>query len=101
MNITLESVSPYHNVESGTVPAIIFHGTGDTTIPYRTAELFAEKMRAEGNRCELVGYEGSSHGFFNYGRDGNAAFVDSLNKMDAFLVSLGYLRSAPKAVHHK
>ena len=37
----------------------------------------------------------------DYGREGNAAFVDTVNKMDGFLVSLGYLDSGPKANHHK
>ncbi|MDP6042691.1 MAG: alpha/beta hydrolase, partial [Candidatus Latescibacteria bacterium] len=97
----LESVSPYHNVKAGIVPAIIFHGTGDTTIPYQTAAVFWERMQEEGNRCELVGYGGAGHGFFNYGREGNAAFVDTVNRMDAFLVSLGYLDGGPEAMHHK
>jgi hypothetical protein len=39
-------------------------GSGDTIIPYQTAELFTEKMSEEGNCCELVGYEGVDHGFF-------------------------------------
>jgi acetyl esterase/lipase len=97
----LESVSPYHNVKLGIAPAIIFHGTGDTTIPYQTAAVFWEKMQEESNRCELVGYDGAGHGFFNYGREGNAAFADTVNKMDAFLVSLGYLDGGPTPMHHK
>ena len=97
----LKSVSPYHNVKSGTAPAIIFHGTGDTTIAYQTVAVFWEKMQEMGNRCELVAYEGAGHGFFNFGREGNATFVDTVNKMDAFLTSLGYLPDVPSSVHHK
>ena len=58
-------------------------------------------MHELGNRCELVGYKGAEHGFFNFGRDGNASFIDTVKKMDAFLVSLGYLKSAPETVLHK
>ena len=58
-------------------------------------------MREEGNRCELVGYEDADHGFFNYSLGENAAYVDSVRRMDAFLVSLGYLKDPPKVVHHK
>ena len=79
-----------------TALAIIFHGTNDTIIPYHTAKLFGEKMRIVSNRCELVSYVGATHDFFNYGQGDNAAFVDSVNKMDGFLVSLVYLNSTAK-----
>lgn len=93
-----ESMSPYHHVVKGNPPTIIFHGIDDTTVPYKTAELFAEKMWEEGNRCILVGYEGEPHGFFNYGRKSNGSFIDTVNKMDAFFVSLGYLKAPPKTI---
>jgi len=92
MGVEPELLSPYHHVRKGRPPTIIFHGQSDTTVPYFTSELFAEKMEAGGNRCELVGYPGQSHGFFNYGREGNKYFIETVKKTDAFLVSLGYLQ---------
>jgi acetyl esterase len=92
MGVRPERLSPYHHVREGQPPTIIFHGRDDTTVPYFTSELFAEKMKEKGNRCELVGYPGQSHGFFNYGRGGNKYFLDTVRKMDAFLASLGYLK---------
>ncbi len=86
------SISPWHHVTKGAPPTIIFHGKADTTVPYVTAEAFTEKMKAAGNRCELVGYEGEKHGFFNYP---NKAYTDALRKTDEFLVSLGYLSGSP------
>lgn len=91
MGVEPERISPYHHVRPGQPPAIIFHGTNDTTVPYVTARLFAQKMNRLGNRCELVSFPGQGHGFFNYGRSENKYFVDTVTKMDAFLVSLGYL----------
>jgi len=91
MGVEPKRLSPYHHVRKGQPPTIIFHGRADTTVPYWTAEGFAEKSKAAGNRCELVGYKGRSHGFFNYGRSGNKDFIDTVRRMDAFLVSLGYL----------
>jgi acetyl esterase len=79
-------ISPIHHVKKGTPPTIIFHGKADTTVPYTTVEKFAEVMKATGNRCELVGYEGQPHGFFN-----KAKYAETLAETDAFLVSLGYL----------
>lgn len=88
--------SPYHHIKPGLSPAIIFHGIDDTTVPYFTVKLFAEKMKQNGNRCELVGYKNEKHGFFNYGRKSNGPYVSTVNKMDAFLVSLGYLDPLPE-----
>jgi acetyl esterase len=79
-------ISPLHHVKKGTPPTIIFHGKADTTVPYSTVEKFAEVMKTAGNRCELVGYEGQPHGFFN-----KAKYAETLAATDAFLVSLGYL----------
>ena len=79
-------ISPIHHVKKGTPPTIIFHGKADTTVPYATVEKFTEVMKAAGNRCELVGYEGQPHGFFN-----KAKYAETLAATDAFLVSLGYL----------
>lgn len=82
-----EAISPAHHVRKGTPPTIIFHGKADTTVPYATAEKFAEVMKLAGNRCELVGYPGLAHGFFNKGDKQ----LETLAAADAFLVSLGYL----------
>ena len=92
-----ESISPYHHVKSGFPPAIIFHGQADTTVPYETVELFTEKVKSVGSRCELVGYEGENHGFFNYGRGDGSAYTDTVRRMDEFFVSLGWL--APSVSH--
>lgn len=91
MGVEPERLSPYHHVDRGVPPTLILHGRGDTTVPYFTAELFARKMKAKGNRCELEGYDGEPHGFFNWGRKGNGNFIATVERMDAFLVSLGYL----------
>jgi acetyl esterase len=87
------AVSPYHHIAGGAPPTIIFHGRSDTTVPYATAEMFARKMAAAGNRCELAGFDGETHGFFNYGRAGNKAYHETLRRTDEFLTSLGYLKS--------
>lgn len=86
-----ESMSPYHHVRAGLPPTIVFHGKADTTVPYETVEIYAQKAKAAGNRCELVGYDGQSHGFFNYGRGDGSAYADTVRRMDDFFVSLGWL----------
>ena len=85
-----ENLSPAHHVKRGAPPMIVFHGKADTTVPYVTAEAFARVMKAAGSRCDLVGYEGQPHGFFNHGRK-DGKYAETLAAMDAFLVSLGWL----------
>jgi acetyl esterase/lipase len=92
-------ISPYHFIRAGLPPGILFHGTKDEAVPFPTVELFARSMTAAGNRLELKAYEGQPHGFFNPGR-GNAEareesarfFHRTVRELDAFLVSLGYLK---------
>ncbi|MGC4006093.1 MAG: alpha/beta hydrolase [Pirellulales bacterium] len=85
-----EAISPIHHVSQATPPTLILHGRADTTVPYRTVEAFAAEMKKHGARCDLIGYEGAGHGFFN--RD---KYDDTLNAADAFLVSLDYLPAQP------
>lgn len=85
-------ISPLHHVKPGLPPTIIFHGREDTTVPYATVEVFTEAMKKAGNRCELVGFDGEKHGFFNYGRGSGSGYKETVQKMDEFFVSLGYLK---------
>jgi dipeptidyl aminopeptidase/acylaminoacyl peptidase len=85
------NLSPVHHVKAGVPPTIIFHGKSDQTVPFTTAEAFANAMKKAGNRCELVGYEGQGHGFFNYGRGDSRYYRETLAAADKFLVSLKYL----------
>jgi arylsulfatase A-like enzyme/acetyl esterase/lipase len=89
------ALSPAHHVKSGTPPTFIAHGKADTTVPFITAETFAAVMKHAGSYCELVGYEGQQHGFFNYGRGDNRYYRETLTAADAFLVSLGFLAPEP------
>jgi len=80
------SLSPAHHIPANLCPSIIFHGTADKTVPYRTAEVFHDLATSKGSACTLVAYEGEGHGFFNYGRKNNGPFVSTIQKLDDFLV---------------
>ena len=75
---------------------IVFHGKADNTVPFATSKAFAAKMKAAGNRCELVSFDDQGHGFANYGREGNRFFLQVLEQTDEFLASLGYLSGPPQ-----
>ena len=87
--------SPLHNIHKGMPAAIVFMGTKDKLIPVKTAETFRDRMRAVGSRSELLLYENQPHGFFNYGRNGNRFYVQTVTAMDKFLASLEYLKGEP------
>lgn len=86
-----EAISPTHLVRENAPPTLVMHGTADATVPFSQAEQFCSAMIEQGNRCELEAYPGRGHGFFNYLGTGLGDFVDTVLRMDAFLVSLGYL----------
>ena len=95
MGVDPKELSPAHHVTAKAPPCVIFHGKADTTVPYATAAVFAERMKAAGVQCVLHGYEGEGHGFFNAGRKPQAgkspAFAQTMDQLDAFLVGLGWL----------
>jgi acetyl esterase/lipase len=103
MGTKLENISPYHHLAGKLPPTIIFHGTNDKIVPFKTIKLFTDRMHEFGNKCTLVAYQDKNHSFFNHSsfkdkKDANAAFIDTVHKMDEFLVSLGYLKAPPKTV---
>lgn len=86
-----DGLSPVHFVKKGTPPTLVIHGKGDTTVPYAQAQAFTDAMSKAGNRCELAGYEGQPHGFFNHGKGDNRMFLATTLEADKFLVSLKYI----------
>ena len=90
--------SPYNFIDSKTPPALIFHGDSDGLVPHETVVLFDSKMKKFGNISRLYLYEGEDHAFFNYGRKSNGPFVDTIQKLDQFLVDIGYLNASPNAL---
>jgi acetyl esterase/lipase len=90
MGTKAENLSPAHHITKNGPPTIIFHGREDTTVPFASAEAFTARMKSLGNRCELHGFDGQKHGFFN----GDEYKQKTLAEADAFLVSLGWLKPA-------
>jgi len=87
----MRALCPYRHVDGNEPLTLILQGLADTTTTYDCAKAFAEKMHDKGNRCLLVGYPGQSHGFFNKNRGDGKIYDATLDEMDRFLVSLGYL----------
>jgi len=95
----VSTISPVSHVRKGLPPTVILQGNVDTVTPLAGAQLFCDRMRAAGNRCELNVYQGVGHLFTPAGiRDDGMPQPDpkvqaeALRKADEFLVSLGFIK---------
>ena len=89
-------ISPLHNIDADTPPAIVFFGTEEKLVPRATMEQFKAKMEKLRIRSDLHLYEGQPHGFFNHGRSNNVYFIKTMREADKFLRELGYLKGDPE-----
>lgn len=87
-----EAISPAHHVVPKLPPTLIFHGTADTTVPFENVTDFQARMEAVGNTCYLVPFSDKGHGFFNYGRNDNQEYELTIEKTEAFLRELKYIK---------
>ena len=83
--------SPFHHLGTGLPPTLILHGKADTTVPYADVDRFCTEATTRGNQCQLVGYEGASHGFFNPQNAEGKWYRETLLEADRFLTKIGYL----------
>ncbi len=101
-----KTFSPNHQIHAGIVPTLLFHGTGDKTVPYRQAEDFAKQMKAAGNRCDLHPFEGKNHGFFN-GKFFRTKIINTkpyettMTESVKFLASLNFVQTTSDAPEPK
>lgn len=82
-----------HHMPAKMPPTIIFHGTADVTVPCSRSAALRDKLVANGNRCELVTFDGLGHSYYTskYGEAGKAAMVKTKQDAQAFLESLGLI----------
>ena len=90
-----KEISPADNIHKSMPPTVVFLGDRDQLVPVKTAKSFQGKMKKLGRQSELHIYKGARHGFFNYGRNRNKAFQDTVTKMDKFLAALKFLEGDP------
>jgi acetyl esterase/lipase len=95
----LSDISPAAHVRQGLPPTIILQGSDDTVTPLAGVQLFCDRMRAAGNRCDLYVYRGVGHLFTPAGiRDDGwpqpdaKVQADAYRKADEFLISFGFIK---------
>ena len=83
-----QDFSPLHNISTNPPPTIFITGDMDQHTPMETAEKYKARMEEQGGRCELIVHKDGVHG----SPFGAEYYSKTLEEMDQFLVSLGYLR---------
>ena len=73
---------------------LVLHGEKDPTVKFWTAKVFVEKSPRPATKRNWRRIR-RTHGFFNYGRDGNKMFIATMERTDAFFKQLGWLRGKP------
>jgi acetyl esterase/lipase len=94
----IDSVSPDKNVREGMPPTIILQGRDDTVTPLAGVQNFADRMKAAGNYCELIIYDGVGHLFTpssepddQWPNPDPKIKADASAKADEFLKLFGYI----------
>jgi len=85
-------ISPLHNIDATTPPALFILGTKDPLIPVKTAKAFQNKMEENNVDCELHLIEGAGHPIFYYAKDLTPEFYTIRKMTDDFLRKYGYLK---------
>ena len=82
-------------------PTLVFHATGDTTVPYANSVAFRDVLLANKNSCKLITFEGLGHAYYStkFGDAGQDAYKKTLSEAATFLASLGLIEI--KAAHAK
>jgi acetyl esterase/lipase len=96
--------SPLAHVHSAMPPVSIVEGAKDSLTPLAKAQIFCDRVRELGGRCELNVYPGLGHLLTRKLDDQENDFdpdptarQDGLEKQDQFLIRLWSLRSSPRA----
>lgn len=86
-------ISPIHNIDSTTPPALFILGNNDPLIPVKTAETFQARMEENGVYCELHLIEGAGHPIFYYAKEKLSSEFYTIRELtNNFLQKYGYLK---------
>ena len=91
-----QKVSPLYLVKAGLPPTLVMQGLEDKIVEPQQATHFTDKMKAAGNRCDLVLIEHARHAFICVKYTASEAdVVEQMKTIDRYLASLGYITGAP------
>lgn len=88
-----QKISPLHNIDANTPPALFILGTDDPYIPVKTAKAFKARMEENGVECELHLMEGAGHPIFYYSKTLTPEYYTIRELTDQFLRKHGYMEA--------
>ena len=86
--------SPSKYVKKNLPPMLFLHGAADRVIPISTVARFAKAIARKRNVCDMAGFEGKDHSFYNFNVDPEG-YEAALAEADRFLVDQGFLDERP------
>ncbi len=86
---------PINHISAPFPPTILLLGDKDHIIPPESARNTKAVIEKVGGRCDLHLYEGQSHSFFNARKSGGKYHNLTLQEVDRFFTSLGWIPNAP------
>ncbi|WPJ96745.1 alpha/beta hydrolase [Coraliomargarita algicola] len=87
--------SPLHNISENTPPTIILVGSEDGASKPAACEAFQQRMQENGRRCDLLIYEGQTHGFY-FKKPKYRPITKEV--MAQFLLSIGFIENRDNAM---
>lgn len=96
----ISEISPFQHQPS-TLPTLIMNGEEDTMTLLAIAKDYCGHATDIGYSCTVIGYPKASHGFFNPEVENGRWFGPTLQEMDKFLTSIGYLKNTDAAFELK
>lgn len=87
-----DSLSPLHNIKKEPPPAIVFHGENDECVPLADIKKLKNKFEDFDARFDLHVFENKGHGFFNFNKDPEGCYKDTVALMGKFLQSIGWIK---------
>ena len=84
-------ISPAHHLGTWLPPTLIMHGRDDNLVPFAGSEAFCQMALELGADCQLIGFAGADHGFFNAGfSPDNVHLRQTTDHLVSFLLRLGW-----------
>ena len=91
-----DRVNPSKHIAKNLPPMLFLHGAGDRILPIATVARFAKQIARKRNACDMVGFEGKDHSFYNFNVD-PGGYEAALAEVDRFLAAQGFLAELPPA----
>lgn len=85
---------PINHITAPFPPTILLLGDRDHIIPPESARNTKAVIEKIGGRCDLHLYEGQAHSFFNARKSGGKYYHLTLQEVDQFFASLGWIPNA-------